>query len=559
MKSGQKCLRILFCLFQVDPAPHVSEAFSQQAFIESLGLTPCSQAVPETPSKKPSVDAMIDLTEDPVPKTPITPRLQKSCSMLSGSSSPGAAQRNLFGEPKESEEESSEGSEEEEDDEEEEDEDDERFKIKRINKILTSVDLTSPLGEFVRQHVPEKVTYEPKELEYESSCRTSGVDSSSSKLRERHSGFPVTFKKKKGPDVFCHRYSFNKADKREFFRRLITGLSKESRMLLKKTNRCRLRVKNLTKEEVKKLSIVKTPKPIELQRPRAPLQSSSPSFFPNLTSQLFPHGLSNVSASLTPNPLAIYQQAQQQRQLEMQRLMQQRMQYSNSSTAAMQQRMLLNQRIMAAAAAATGSPIPNNFNAGFPSLPKSQFRANPGPYRSQPTRPQQRPARPKRPRPKVDSSEDVITLSSSEDEDEAPASRKPCRDSQNARLNVNRPKPATPASDLATNVDSQAVMFKCHLCGAEILFTQSTTMYIREHFAQSHGIKNVQILHNVDQNNQVTFSIIEGPEQPAPPPKSVPNILNRPQRPLAPRAAPKRPPLPAPPAEDSDDVICIDW
>jgi len=57
--------------------------------------------------------------------------------------------------------------------------------------------------------------------------------------------------------------------------------------------------------------------------------------------------------------------------------------------------------------------------------------------------------------------------------------------------------------------ETTGIMFKCNLCDAEIMFTESTTRFIREHFATHHNVFNIDILQHRDQNDQLVFSIVE--------------------------------------------------
>jgi len=559
----------------LQPEPHVSSSFPQSVFVDSLQLVPKS-SFKKTECKEEKKDLqldIIDLTDDPIQRTPTTPRiLNRSLSLIS---SPSVPQKALFRDTENVKDVDGIGSDvinDDADDEiddgdkdgssqssESEDEgvDREQHRLKRsVRKLLNSVDLSSPLGLLVRTIATHSIRDEEEnELKYDEFCGTDGRIAQG-KMRDRMTGFMTTYRSSRMDSGYNHKFCFTDKDRREFYLRLKTGLCQKSREKFRNINKkqCKLVLKNLNPAEIKKLSYVPTPRIRPSPRPKTHMQGlhNRSLNVPRFNQSLWNLGHSNPSAHLQPNAFQVYQQAQQQRQLHMQMMLAQKYPQLAQNPAALQQRLLLNQRIMAAAAAqkqksSNVGPIPLG-----PAVANQAFQS----YQTKQMRQNQRPSKPIR-------SDEVIAISDSDDDDDndneqALVSAVSPRNTISSHACPSQPLLApTPAE--AAKVDQQAVMFKCHLCGAEILFTQSTTLFIKEHFSKSHNVNNVQIIHNVDSNNQVTFSIIEGPtEDPLPQssysaPKLTQSLSSKPS--ISHSKLPKSSDV-----KDSDleDVICID-
>jgi len=601
--------------------PPILDDSLKYKYFESLDLVPSSCATTKTPEKqKVTLDndctkiVEKDVSAKPTPATP-----RSSRSIMSQLSSPGATQKNLFSptDKKDSDtkddkvEGSEDADEEKKDDENEESSDDDSsddsdddtgFTVRRLNKLLTSVDLSSPLGDLVRGHVQSKKDDDSDDDEkkqsnqYEDCCGTD-KDSVNVKLRVRAGGYPVTYKKKRGEQVWFHRFNFTREDVNEFYYRLRSGLTREARRLRRKLRPCKVKLTNENAEGIQKLKAKakadywKAIRSHDARRENVMrVQGMAPRMQQGGSSQYSPSYLAQLlhsTAQMNQNRMMqqriqqqqiMQQKMQQQRQmqqimLEAQRRYQSNVSIQGDSPAAVQQRMLLNQRIMAAAAAACKATPGQSTSLGQKTQPKPVKKSSddvicldsdeddePSPKKARiETSPQYRPGpksltRPSVPmgidgRPQYRPGPKSLTKST-------PEIKSAYRPGPKSRMQQ-RPSPPAGTGTAGTKMDSQAVMFKCHLCGTEILFTQSTTRFIREHFANNHQIRNVQILQNIDKNNQVSFSIVEGPPVPEP----AAGQLDKAQR-TALKSVSSNQPSPSStnkkPRTAVEDVICID-
>ena len=496
---------------------------SQASFLESLSLLPIAKLkdIPATPA----VDAshVIDLTKEEVlPKSPNNFRSQKSLLYSKGRDT-SPHHRNIFDamtvlvDVSDNESISSKS-------EDIEGEDSGEVRMAKSGSFLT-IDLSSPLGERVRKHVHTLhagYTDTNDRKPYEDYCHTH-EDSPDAKLRARHCAFPITYRNRRKCLHDSHIYKFNKSDKRDFEKQKRTGLTKYSRLLKNTMKRCRVRLENLTADRIKELC-KPTKRVIDLSHLYAAAVKAGP------TSGLWRYLMANniLGGQNTGVPLNTLQQ--------LQRL----------------QQMLLN-----------GGPHSGALQHLLKPAAQPQIYSTPVPVRLH--------VAAKRPNVIRHSSShrpEVIDISSSEDEDDGPSRSISFVDNSMSRI----PPP------IKSHINDAAVMFKCNLCNAEILFTQSTTRYIREHFAHRHGVKNVDILQHRDQDNQLVFSIVEAaaPTKPTTPmARPISPASVKPTRPLSSRKTPsvyRRPPPPhAPsayrtnawlatqnPRSATQEVICID-
>ena len=232
-------------------------------YFNSLGLgpTPKVKEIEETPKKVDKDCDIIDLTvEESKPVTPRTPRSlmsQWSRDEASGRRRQLSFTQNSQPEKKEKEEEddsssdsdSSEGSRE------------ERAPKRNVpcKSTIYAIPLTSPLGQRLKKHWQNE-NQVPVVSDIEQFCRTSFNSSGnlSTKARDvmdklRHRPPPqVTFRfTKKYLNKYHHSYKFNSADRREFQKKLRTGLEKESRRLLKRMKPCKVVLSRISKKDIK--------------------------------------------------------------------------------------------------------------------------------------------------------------------------------------------------------------------------------------------------------------------------------------------------------------------
>ncbi|XP_059167770.1 uncharacterized protein LOC131949805 isoform X2 [Physella acuta] len=128
---------------------------------------------------------------------------------------------------------------------------DEKPKLASV-KSLYNLDLTSPLGQCVSRHIKGDPNLHVLS-DVESHCLTSTPKKSlvDLKLRERPVNYLVTFKGYPSKLPYIHQYKFNQLEKKEFLRRVNTGLDKKSRRLARKMKPCRVLLRPVTKADLK--------------------------------------------------------------------------------------------------------------------------------------------------------------------------------------------------------------------------------------------------------------------------------------------------------------------
>ena len=235
-----------------------------EVYFNSLGLgpTPKVKEIEETPKKTDKDCDIIDLTvEESKPVTPRTPR--SLMSQWSRDEASGRRRQLSFTQTpqpekkakKEAEEDSSSDSDSSESSREE------RLPKRNVpcKSTIYAIPLTSPLGQRLKKHWQHE-NHVPVVSDIEQFCRTqlnaSGSLSTKSrdvmdKLRNRPPP-QITFRfTKKYLNRYHHSYKFNSADRREFQKKLKTGLEKESRRLLKMMQPCKVVLSRISKKDIK--------------------------------------------------------------------------------------------------------------------------------------------------------------------------------------------------------------------------------------------------------------------------------------------------------------------
>ena len=121
-------------------------------------------------------------------------------------------------------------------------------------KSLFNIAISSPLGQCVMKHFKGDPSLHILS-DIESHCLTelSKKKELSSRLRERHPLYPITFRgyMKNRDLVYFHKYNFTRNDKMESLWRIKTGLDRKSRVLCRKMRKCKVHIKRLTKADMK--------------------------------------------------------------------------------------------------------------------------------------------------------------------------------------------------------------------------------------------------------------------------------------------------------------------
>ena len=118
---------------------------------------------------------------------------------------------------------------------------------------LLSIDLTSLLGERVKQfvHVESPVQVLSNSESY---CKTPVKNSFLEKLRKKPPAYPVTYKPRRINNLHKqnHLYRFTREEKQDFYEYVDTGLNKKSRERLKKMKKLRVKLTRLTQKKMLK-------------------------------------------------------------------------------------------------------------------------------------------------------------------------------------------------------------------------------------------------------------------------------------------------------------------
>lgn len=281
---------------------------SRDVYFESLGLfpTPRVEAISKSPRKSVTDEdcQIIDLTMDDPQAVPMTPRTRSMLSQLSRDDSSGRRRQLSFSQnaPPAQEKEQVEYKElSEEADSSEEEDTVQKHKIPSKSAIL-GIPLTSPLGQRLKKHwnyenkvpVIENIemfckTDAPSRLHIEKNKTKNPMVE---KLRNRPPP-QCTFRfTKKYINKWCHSYKFNKADKKEFEKRLKFRLDRDSRIKLKTMKKCRVLLARLSQKDIRYWT---TPRPKLVQKRFLP----ETSMLPQYNRQYRVNQIQNVMASST--------------------------------------------------------------------------------------------------------------------------------------------------------------------------------------------------------------------------------------------------------------------
>lgn len=219
----------------------------KDGFIKMFNLVPKQKADKILARHRNSLDVECEELDYSVPDTPIsptTPRTPKSLiSQLSREEGPASRKRLSYSEPGDNEDRESVISGCSEDAEE---------KATQKGKSLLAIDISSLLGQRIQKHVKAD-SFIQVIGDSESFCKTPVKNSFYEKLRNRTITFPLSYKPRRKHDgKFVHKYGFNSKQKKEIKKRLKSGLSKESRELLRSLPKCSVDVARLTNWELRR-------------------------------------------------------------------------------------------------------------------------------------------------------------------------------------------------------------------------------------------------------------------------------------------------------------------
>lgn len=219
----------------------------KDGFIKMFNLVPKQKADKILARHRNSLDVECEELDYSVPDTPIsptTPRTPKSLiSQLSREEGPTSRKRLSYSKPGDNEDRESVISGCSEDAEE---------KATQKGKSLLAIDVSSLLGQRIQKHVKAD-SFIQVIGDSESFCKTPVKNSFYEKLRNRTITFPLSYKPRRKHDgKFVHKYGFNSKQKKEIKKRLMSGLGKESRELLRSLPKCSVDVARLTKWELRR-------------------------------------------------------------------------------------------------------------------------------------------------------------------------------------------------------------------------------------------------------------------------------------------------------------------
>lgn len=219
----------------------------KDGFIKMFNLVPKQKADKILARHRNSLDVECEELDYSVPDTPIsptTPRTPKSLiSQLSREEGPASRKRLSYSQPGDNEDRESVVSGCSEDAEE---------KATQRGKSLLAIDISSLLGQRIQKHVKAD-SFIQVIGDSESFCKTPVKNSFYEKLRNRTITFPLSYKPRRKHDgKFVHKYGFTSKQKKEIKKRLKSGLSKESREILRSLPKCTVDVARLTKRELKR-------------------------------------------------------------------------------------------------------------------------------------------------------------------------------------------------------------------------------------------------------------------------------------------------------------------
>ena len=272
----------------------------------------------------------LDLDDNPVPKSPTTPKTKMT--LLRQDSSPSAcvtARRSLSSSlsltnhTKDGKEEQP-GSDSEVESEcsnnakSESSEDSGKLKRSATTRLL-SIPLSSELGHRVRKHIEAKKDILRKQLtvedekdvpvevtsNYEKFCHTPRKSEHYSRLRIRAATeYPVTFNKRRDISEWkCHKYKFTWNDKVEFWKTVKTGLNTRARKLKEKMKKCTVLLSRLTNKDFR-MWLVDYQQPKVLMKALSPAEIEKWSKKHNSDSYMIPMILDSPQFPKTPNHIA---------------------------------------------------------------------------------------------------------------------------------------------------------------------------------------------------------------------------------------------------------------
>ena len=168
-------------------------------------------------------------------------------------------------------------------------------------RSLYNLDVSSPLGQFVIKHYKSDPSLHILS-DLESHCSTEATNHSEASirgLRARSTMFPTTFRGYSSKNVLSmhfHLFKFNKFQKREFLRRVNSGLDCKSRQLKRLMKPCTVRLTHLRKKELKLWMASQNDLTVDL----TPLTDPVIAYWTNPKSQpaIFPDGLSFSSPNV---------------------------------------------------------------------------------------------------------------------------------------------------------------------------------------------------------------------------------------------------------------------
>ena len=296
-------------------------------FTEYLDLLPKNKVDAVKRKREEMMDCEdLDLDDNPVPKSPTTPRTKmtllrpdlsppacvtarRSLSSLSVTNPPQEGKKTQDSDS-DAESECSNSAKS------ESSEDSAKLKRSAATRLL-SIPLCSELGHRVRKHVEAKKEILRKQLtaegdkaaeiasNYEKYCHTPRKSEHYSRLRTRaETEYPVTFNKRRDiSDWKCHKYKFNWKDHVEFWKTVKSGLNTRARRLKSRTKKCTVVLKELTNNDFK-MWLVDYQQPKVLMKVLSPAEIERWSKKHNSDSYMIPMILDSPQFPKTPEHIA---------------------------------------------------------------------------------------------------------------------------------------------------------------------------------------------------------------------------------------------------------------
>ena len=401
-----------------------------------------------------------------------------------------------------------------------------KYRPRRVATLL-NIDLSSPLGGRVNKHISEY--YDNNESDsaddddqseslvnntYEDFCRTPTKSNDTGRLRSR-GDFQVTFKKtKRTAAKFAHQYKFRRAELSEFCRVVETGLNRRSRALKREMKKCRIMVERLSEADITRWGSsskqMSRQKHADVQRWVSGCDSSSSASFGQ-----FDYLRSLLTRDTVPRV------DHRSKEHYVYQTMRQNIGGARGVSGGARgvsggARMASGARVASSAADLTPPHTPE----ALPGLDDDDVimlddMSSPhAPPPTCPTTPQKQPRKtPLTPRKWVDDGDtrldDVISISSTESDSELKVISPEC---------LKRAANFSPAGgELPVKhrrieaLRPAALLFRCHLCYQEITCHDGANIYIKQHFAASHNVYNIDLIEHLDAVGQKVVSIVEVP------------------------------------------------